>query len=380
MAAAERRHEPGGVRLSPQRQGGQLQARGPPLGAGRQCRHRRAGQVSADGLAQQRRRLLRGEAQLSSTQLSELPAGPQPRQRQRRVRPARQHQPQPRRQMLGQEQQRPVDRLRVDQVVVIEDQHHLILSGLRGGQFVDQRRHQTIGGGRHERAQQRTGQLANPGACLAHRRYRVAPEPRRIVVRGVQRQPGHRPPATPGPVGQQDSLAGPSRGADQDQPSRQPLLQPAGQPRAGHKARLRAGHMQLGSQQDILPGRGGTGRRRRRRLSHPRPTPQRSSDGQLRRWVLISVTLGDSCPRLRGGRLSAFPSPARPACGPPACIDQAANGRPEFPMPRHSETGRPVPARLPPLPGPAAGRPDGTFVPAGQRRRFHLECVPSGDA
>jgi len=40
----------------------------------------------------------------------------------------------------------------------------------------------------------------------------------------------------------------------------------------------------------------------------------------------------------------------------------------------------PVRDRLPPLPGPAAGRPDDTFVPAGQRRRFHLACPPSGDA
>jgi len=73
--------------------------------------------------------------------------------------------------------------------------------------------------------------------------------------------------------------------------------------------------MQLGSQQDILPGCGGTGRRRLRRLSHPRPLLSASGDGQLRRWVLISV-----------------------------------------------------------------GRPDHTFVPAGQRRRFHPVMAPCGDA
>jgi hypothetical protein len=48
--------------------------------------------------------------------------------------------------------------------------------------------------------------------------------------------------------------------------------------------------MQLGSQQDVLPGRGGTGQRRRKRLSHTRPLLSASGDGQLRRWVLISVT------------------------------------------------------------------------------------------
>jgi hypothetical protein len=64
VTAAERRHEPGGIRPPPQRQGGQLQAGRPPLGAGRQRRHRRSGQVAAHRPAQQRCRLLRAEAQV----------------------------------------------------------------------------------------------------------------------------------------------------------------------------------------------------------------------------------------------------------------------------------------------------------------------------
>ena len=56
VAAAERRHEPGHVRLAPQRQGGQLQPGRPPFGAGRQRRHRGLGQVGPDRLAQQGRR------------------------------------------------------------------------------------------------------------------------------------------------------------------------------------------------------------------------------------------------------------------------------------------------------------------------------------
>ena len=100
MAAAERRHETGDIRLLPQRQGGQLQARRPPLGAGRQRRHRRAGQAGPGRLAQQGRRLVLREAQLGGAQLGHLTAGPQPRQRQRRVGPAGQHQVQLRRQVL----------------------------------------------------------------------------------------------------------------------------------------------------------------------------------------------------------------------------------------------------------------------------------------
>ena len=46
-------------------------------------------------------------------------------------------------------------------------------------------------------------------------------------------------------------------------------------PRPGLKPRLRAGHVQLGGQQDIPLGRGNHGRGRRRRLSHRRPTTRR---------------------------------------------------------------------------------------------------------
>jgi hypothetical protein len=217
------------------------------------------------------------------------PRSPQPRLRQRRVGPAGQHQPQPRRQMLGQEQQRSMNRMRVDQVVVIEDQQHLIRSGLGGGQFVDQRRHQPIGRGLCERAQQRTGQLANPGACLAHRRDRVAPKPRRIVVGSVQRQPGRQPPAAPGPVGQQDSLARPSRGADQDQPSRQPLLQPASRWRGTNPGRG-PGTCSSVASRTSCPAAAGPGGAAAHGSAIRDPLLSASSDGQLRRWVLISVT------------------------------------------------------------------------------------------
>ena len=126
MAAAEGRHKPGGIRLSLQRQGGQLQAGRPPFGAGRQRHHRRGGQDIANRFPQQRGRLLGGEPQIAGAQLGELPAGPQPRQRQRRIGPAGQHQVHAQGQMLEQEHKRLVHLLGVDQVVVVENQQQLI--------------------------------------------------------------------------------------------------------------------------------------------------------------------------------------------------------------------------------------------------------------
>ncbi len=161
VAAAERCNEADGIRLPPQGQGGQLQSGHPPLGPGRQRRHRRVRQVSTSRFAQQHRRLSHGEPQVGGAQLRQLPAGPQTRQRQRRIGPAGQHQVQSRRQMLNQELNGRVHELAADQVVVVQDQHHLVLAGL-GGQLVDQRRHQPLKRRRRRRAEQRAGQLPDP--------------------------------------------------------------------------------------------------------------------------------------------------------------------------------------------------------------------------
>ena len=88
VAAAEGRHEPGDVGPSPQRQGGQLQAGRPAFGAGHQRRHCCVGQGGPSRFAQQGRPLLGGEPQVVGAKLRQLPAGPQPRQRQRGVGPA----------------------------------------------------------------------------------------------------------------------------------------------------------------------------------------------------------------------------------------------------------------------------------------------------
>ena len=260
MAAGERGHERGGIGLPAQRQRGQLQPRRPPLGPGRQRRQRRLRQGGRRVL-EQLRCLRGGEPQLGHAHLGQLAARSQSRQSQRRIAAAGQHHAYPGRPVLEQERERLVHLLRSDHVVVIQDQQGLAVAGL-GGQLVDQRRDQALERRRRGRPEQRGHPFADPGAGPVQRGHRVTPEPGRIVVPLIQRQPGSRVGAAPGPVRQQDRLAVPGRGAYQDQPPGQALIQACRQPRPLHQARPRGGHVQLGGEQDIPLWR------RRRRLSH----------------------------------------------------------------------------------------------------------------
>ena len=159
---------------------------------------------------------LRGrEPQLGHAYLGQLAARPQPRQRQRRVAAAGQHHAYPGRPVLGQERERLVHLRRADHVVIVEDKQGLFFSG----QVVDQRRDQSLERRRRGRAEQRGDPFAGPGAGMVERGHGMAPEPGRVVVPCVQRQPRGRLPAAPGPVRQQDRLAVSGRGTDQDQPT-----------------------------------------------------------------------------------------------------------------------------------------------------------------
>jgi hypothetical protein len=197
VAAGERRHEPGRVGMALQRQPGKLQTGDPPFGAGRQGGHAVGGQVEPGGLAQQRGRLVLGEAQVALAHLGELAAGPQPGQRQRRVGAAGQHQPQAGRRALQQQGEAAVDRRRLDEVVVV--QHQRQLSG-PGDQLVDDGGHHRLQRGRLGPAQQRGEPLADRDPRPVQRGGDVAPEPHRVVVAGVQRHPGDRPPGVARPV------------------------------------------------------------------------------------------------------------------------------------------------------------------------------------
>ena len=260
VAAREAGHEPGRVGVVAQRQPGQLEAGGPAFGAGGQGGHRLVGQGLAGVPGQQGGGFGGAKAQVGGADLGQLAAGPQAGQGQGRVGPAGQHQPQPRRRMLQQQADAVVDRRRLDQVVVVDHQHELVAGG-PGGELVDQGRHQPLGRGRVRAAQQPDDLLGHPRAHPLQGRGHVAPEPDRVVIAGIQRQPGHRPAAGPGPVGQQARLAAPGRGTDQQEPAGQALVQPLHQPRADGEPGPGPGHVQLGREQDVLPGGG--------RLGHP---------------------------------------------------------------------------------------------------------------
>jgi hypothetical protein len=270
VAAGEGRQEPIRVGVTLERQPGQLQTGDPAFGASRQRRQAGRRQLQPCGIPQQRRRLFLGEAQVGGAQLSELAAGPQPRQRERRVGAAGHHQPQRGRQVLQQEAERLVDRLGLDQVVVVQHQHDRLG---RTGQLVDHHGRDRLARTGLRALQEPGGLLGNPRGDRVQRGGDVAPEPHRVVVSLVQRQPGHRPPAASGPVGQQGRLAEPGRGADQDQLAARPLVQTLQQPRARHEPGPRPWHMQLGRQQRVAlrPGSRGEGRGP---LSHRYPHPQ----------------------------------------------------------------------------------------------------------
>ena len=136
--------------------------------------------------------------------------------------------------------------LGVHQVVVVEDQQQLVLARL-DGQLVDQGRHHPLKRG-PQLAEQRGDPLADPRPRPVQRANHMPPEPHRVVVARVQRQPRHPAIARPDPVGQQHRLAEPGRGAHQDQPPGQPLAERPRQPLRRHEPRPRAGHMQLGGQ------------------------------------------------------------------------------------------------------------------------------------
>ena len=91
-------------------------------------------------------------------------------------------------------------------MVVVQDQHSLAVAGL-DGQLIDQRCQQAGERRRRGRAEQRAHPLADSWSYPVQRGHGVTPEPGRVVVALIQRQPCHWPLAVPDPIGQQDRLA-----------------------------------------------------------------------------------------------------------------------------------------------------------------------------
>ena len=160
--------------------------------------------------------------------------------------------------MFQQERHRLVHRPRVDQVVVVQDQHHFVAPG-SGGELIDQGRHRPLEGWRCGWTKQGAGQLGDAGLDAVKGRDGVAPEARRVVVASVERYPGRRPLAGLAPVGEQGRLPEPRRGADEDERPLQPLVELLHEPGARDEARLTGWNVQLGGEHPVR-GAGAAGR------------------------------------------------------------------------------------------------------------------------
>ena len=264
MASGEGRHEAGGVRVSPKRERCELHTSRPALGSLVQLRHGARGDVGSGDLCQEGGRLLECEAKIGTAQLRQLPTGPKPSQWQRRVGARDQRQPQPRRQPAEEEPDAVEDGRRGDQVEVVENEHDLIARG-EGAQIVDHDGHHLIQRRGLQIVQEGCHLLADPRPNAVERRGNVAPEPRRVVLPGIQRQPCCGVAALASEVPEQRRLAEPGWGAYQDEPTTYRLGKAAEQARTRHDAA--AGDVELRGQ-EILALRGASGWVRRDRLSH----------------------------------------------------------------------------------------------------------------
>ena len=249
VAARERSDEGGdlvAVGDAAQRQRGQLQPGDPALRP--LVEHLRV--LDRDGEAHGRGEegvgLAGGEPEVGGTQLDELAAGAQPRQRQRRVGPGGQDDPEPLGQVLDEEGDRLVHLGLGDDVVVVEDQHTGV--GV-GGEVVDQAGDRVEG----RRGGVGRGARLQPGPLQGG--HEVGEEPGHVVVALVEREPGDTDVGVSlgeaaDPLGEDGRLAEPRRRGDQPQPvsGGQELVQPVRQPLARHGLRPAGRDEELGGQ------------------------------------------------------------------------------------------------------------------------------------
>jgi hypothetical protein len=167
--------------------------------------------------------------------------------------------------VVKQEREAVVHRRRLDQVVVVQDQHGLLVAR---GQLVDQRGQQRRAG--RAAGLRKQGARARPDAGLdpVQGRDHVAPEAHRVVVVGVQGQPRHRPAAAGSPVGQQCGLAEARRRAHQRQVAPHRHSQALDQVGTRQHVWAAARHADLGGQQLIPRGALGDGWQRGGWLGH----------------------------------------------------------------------------------------------------------------
>ena len=148
--------------------------------------------------------------------------------------------------MVEQKSKGLVNRLRFDNVVVVEHEHELVRDG---GDVIQQRPQRRLDRWRLGRIQQREGILANPRLHRLQCSDEVSPEQRWLIVVLVKRDPCPRPFAGRGscqPFSQHRRLAETRRRGDQGQLALDPLVQALDQSRTRYQPRTPLGDIELG--------------------------------------------------------------------------------------------------------------------------------------
>jgi hypothetical protein len=107
-----------------------------------------------------------------------------------------------------------VDQPRIDHVVVIEDQRHLIGKRL---ELVEESRHHALTRNLSWGLQERKDPLSDTHTGALQSGHHVAPEPNRVAIVGIQGEPCNGPRHPVRPVGEQSGLAETSRRAHEGQ-------------------------------------------------------------------------------------------------------------------------------------------------------------------
>ena len=257
VVAGEVGDEPGTVRPALQRQRRQLQRGNPALGTPAQRVDVTRIKLEAHRAVEIGGRFVVGETQVRGPNLRQLSAGPEPGQRQRGIGPARHDDVERRRSVLDQVGDRLVNVVRLDDVVVVQNEGDagVIIQ-------VVEKSHHHGGGGLG--GLQRFGRLR--ADCWRDASYGsddIRPKDARVVVATVQRQPSrHRRVVAriAEPVGQQGGLAEPGRGRHERDSRRGDRVRSDRQPPSSHDTRPRPWRMELCREQLHLevrnPGQG----------------------------------------------------------------------------------------------------------------------------
>ena len=182
VVAGEAGDEAGNVVSSLHRERRQLERGDPSFGASLQSGDVGGRQLQSHHVVEIGRGLVEREAQIGGPDLDEVAARSKARQRQRRVGPTGDHQPDLRREVLHQVGHPVLDLGLLDDVVVVEHHHDRVGDG---GEVVEQRHNERFRR-RLRRRQQRQRAFPDPGRRRPQRGDEVRPEQRWVVVALVE--------------------------------------------------------------------------------------------------------------------------------------------------------------------------------------------------